>query len=128
VSHGLLALGGAIALVTGSLLLFSGKGDVAGYRVDLGIIVPGLALTLGVVAFLTWKVLQARGLPVRSGAEGMVGAPAKVVDGFAGHRQGRVHVLGEYWEGVGPADLAAGETVRVARVKDGVVHVERRNG
>ena len=30
VSHGLLSLGGAIALVAGSLLLFSGKGDAAG--------------------------------------------------------------------------------------------------
>lgn len=128
VSHGLLSLGGAIALVAGSLLLFSGKGDAAGYRVDLGIIVPGLVLTLGVVGFLTWKVLQARGLPVRAGAESMVGAPARVVDGFAGVGHGRVHVLGEYWESVGPADLAAGETVRVARVDDGIVHVERRNG
>src|SRR5262249_32937544 len=40
-SHGLLTVGGAVALVAGSLLLFSGKGDAAGYRVDLGIVIPG---------------------------------------------------------------------------------------
>jgi membrane-bound serine protease (ClpP class) len=128
VSHGLLSLGGAIALVAGSLLLFSGKGDVAGYRVDLGIIVPGLALTLGVVGLLTWKTLQLRRMPARTGVEGMVGASARVVDGFSGQRQGRVQVLGEYWEAEGPADLSPGETVRVRRVDDGVLHVERRSG
>src|SRR5437762_645832 len=41
VSHGILSVGGAVALITGSLLLFSGHGDRNGYRVDLGIIVPG---------------------------------------------------------------------------------------
>ena len=128
VSHGLLSLGGAIALVAGSLLLFAGKGDTAGYRVDLGIIVPGLALTLGVVGLLTWKTLQLRRLPARTGVEGMVGASARVVDGFSGQRRGRVHVFGEYWEAEGPDDLSPGDMVRITRVKDGVLHVERRSG
>lgn len=128
VSHGLLSLGGAIALVAGSLLLFAGKGDAAGYRVDLGIIVPGLALTLGVVGLLTWKTLQLRRLPARTGVEGMVGTSARVVDGFSGQRHGRVHVSGEYWEAEGPGDLSSGDTVRITRVKDGVLHVERRSG
>src|SRR5207248_7173251 len=38
VSHGLLALGGAVALIAGSLLLLSGPGGHGGYRVDLSII------------------------------------------------------------------------------------------
>ena len=128
VSHGLLSLGGAIALVAGSLLLFSGKGDAAGYRVDLGIIVPGIALTLGVVGLLSWKTLQLRRMPARTGMEGMVGASARVVDGFSAERRGRVHVLGEYWEAEGPSGLDPGETVRVTRVRDGILHVERRGG
>jgi membrane-bound serine protease (ClpP class) len=128
VSHGLLSLGGAIALVAGSLLLFSGKGDAAGYRVDLGIIVPGIALTLGVVGLLSWKTLQLRRLPARTGVEGMVGASARVVDGFSAEGRGRVHVLGEYWEAEGPSGLDPGETVRITRVKDGILHVERRGG
>src|SRR6266542_2048468 len=45
-SHGVLAAGGAIALLAGSLLLFSGRGD-QGYRVDLSIILPAVATTLG---------------------------------------------------------------------------------
>jgi membrane-bound serine protease (ClpP class) len=128
VSHGLLTLGGAIALVAGFLMLFSGKGDRAGYRVDLGIILPGLAVTVAVVALLARRTLQLRRLPARTGVEGMVGATARVVDGFSGRNRGRVHVIGEYWEAEGPADLAPGEAARVTRVRDGVLHVERRSG
>ncbi len=127
VSHGLLSLGGAIALVAGSLLLFSGKGDEAGYRVDLGIIGPGLLLALAIVGLLTWKTLQLRLAPPRTGLEAMVGAPGRVVDGFGQESgSGRVHVAGEYWEAAGPAGLSAGEPVRVARVEGARLFVERR--
>ncbi len=129
VSHGLLSLGGAVALVAGSLLLFSGKGDTAGYRVDLGIIVPGLAVTLGIVGLLTWKTLQLRLAPPRTGLEAMVGEAGRVVDGFGpSGTAGRVHVAGEYWEAAGPPGLAPGETVRIARVEGSRLFVERRQG
>ena len=127
VSHGLLSVGGAIALVTGSLLLFSGKGDAAGYRVDLGIIVPGLALALGIVALLTWKTVQLRRAPVRTGLHAMIGETARVARGFGSRETGTVQLHGEYWNAIGPADLEAGDAVRVARVSDGTLYVERRN-
>src|SRR5262249_23487871 len=127
-SHGLLTIGGAIALLAGFLMLFSGKGDRFGYRVDLGLILPGLAVTVTVVALLARRTIQLRRLPARTGVEGMIGATARVVDGFAGQVRGRVHVVGEYWEAEGPADLAPGEKARIMRVKDGVLHVERRSG
>ena len=128
-SHGLLSLGGAIALVAGSLLLFSGKGDAAGYRVDLSIIIPGLALALAVVGLLTWKTVQMRRTPARTGLPAMVGEIARVVRGFTGSEgQGTVLVRGEYWNAVGPPGLAAGDSVRIARIHDGTLYVERRNG
>jgi membrane-bound serine protease (ClpP class) len=129
VSHGLLSVGGAIALIAGSLLLFTGKGDAAGYRVDLGIIVPGLILALAIVGLLTWKTLQLRLLPPRTGLEAMVGEAGRVVDGFGpAGTSGRVHVGGEYWEAAGPTGLSAGEAVRVARIEGSRLFVERRNG
>ncbi|HEY1249778.1 MAG TPA: nodulation protein NfeD [Thermoanaerobaculia bacterium] len=126
-SHGLLSVGGAIALVTGSLLLFSGKGDAAGYRVDLGIIVPGLALALGIVALLTWKTVQLRRAPVRTGLHAMIGETARVARAFGAEGTGTVHLHGEYWNAVGPSGLEAGDAVRVSRVGDGILYVERRN-
>ncbi len=111
VSHGLLSLGGAIALIAGSLLLFSRKGDAAGYRVDLGIIVPGLALTLAIVGLLTWKTLQLRRTPVRTGLHAMIGETARVAREFgpdgSGHGAPARRVLERGRPG-GPSGRGAG--------------------
>jgi membrane-bound serine protease (ClpP class) len=128
VSHGLLSVGGAVALVAGSLLLFSGKGGAGGYRVDLAIIVPGLTLALAIVGLLSWKTMQLRRAPARAGLDAMVGESAHVVAGFSGGQgKGTVLTHGEYWNAVGPEDLASGETVRIVRIEKGTMHVERRN-
>jgi membrane-bound serine protease (ClpP class) len=127
VSHGLLAVGGAIALIAGSLLLFSGHGEGTGYRVDLGIVVPGVIVTLAIVGLLSYKTIQLRMLPARTGASAMLGAHARVVDGFLDGR-GRVQIHGEYWDAAGPAGLSRGEVVTVTRVDGMSLAVERRVG
>jgi len=126
-SHGLLAVGGAIALVAGMLLLFSGRRETNGYRVDLSIVLPGLLLTLLVVGFLTWRSIQLRKAPIRTGAQGLVGEGARVVRGFSDPAgTGTVLVHGEYWDAEGAPGAALGEIVRVVR-KDGFkLRVERR--
>ncbi len=126
VSHGVLAIGGAISLIAGSLLLFSGRGEEAIYRIDLSIIVPGLILTLAIVALLTWKTVELRMRPARTGGEGMVGDTARVVEGFAGG-MGKVVIHGEYWDADGPAGLAEGERVRITGVEGLRLRVERRD-
>ena len=125
VSHGLLAVGGAIAVVAGSILLFSGRGEPSPYRVDLAILAPGLLLTLGVVALLTARTISLRRSPPTTGIAGMVGAPARVVVPFPGGA-GKVHVFGEYWDARGPSDLSPGEVVRIVRVDGLTLDVERR--
>ncbi|HZI67500.1 MAG TPA: nodulation protein NfeD [Thermoanaerobaculia bacterium] len=127
VSHGILAVGGAVALLAGSLLLFSGRGEEALYRVDLSIIVPALVLTLAIVGFLTWKTLELRMRRPSTGLEGLVGETARVVEEFAGEGRGRVLVHGEYWEADGPLGLVRGDEVRVAGVDELRLRVERRN-
>ncbi|MGH9399843.1 MAG: NfeD family protein [Thermoanaerobaculia bacterium] len=127
VSHGLLAVGGAIALVAGSTLLFAGRGDAAGYRVDLSIILPGLAVTLLIVAFLTWNTIRLRRLPVTTGTPGLIGQEARVVRGFAGPEgRGTVLVNGEYWDADGAPGAQPGEPVRILRVDNFTLRVERR--
>ena len=127
VSHGVLAAGGAVALIAGSLLLFSGRGEETLYRIDLSIIIPALALTLAIVALLTWKTVQLRMAPPRTGAEGMVGETARVIDWNPGTAAGKVLVHGEYWDTEGPSDLAPGDTVRVTRVEGLRLRVKRRD-
>jgi membrane-bound serine protease (ClpP class) len=126
VSHGVLAAGGAVALIAGSLLLFSGRGEETLYRIDLSIIVPALVLTLAIVGFLTWKTLEIRMRPARTGGEGMVGQTARVVETFS-PGAGKVFLHGEYWDADGPAGLAPGEKVRVAGVDGLRLRVERRD-
>ena len=125
-SHGLLAVGGAISLVAGSALLYAVPSQGEGYRVDLAIIVPGVALTLTVVAFLAWRTVVLRRLPVRTGSEGLVGETAQVVREFGGDGRGTVLVHGEYWNARGAPGAARGEPVRVSRVEGFTLDVERR--
>jgi membrane-bound serine protease (ClpP class) len=127
VSHGLLAVGGAIALVAGSALLFAGRGDAAGYRVDLSIILPGLGVTLLTVGFLTWNTVRLRRLPVTTGTPGLIGQEARVVRGFAGQEgRGTVLVNGEYWDADGAPGAQPGEPVRILKVDNFTLRVERR--
>lgn len=126
-SHGLLAVGGSIALVAGSAMLFAGRGDTAGYRVDLSVIVPGIAVTLLVVVALSWNTIRLRRLPVTTGAAGLIGQDARVVEGFAPPGgSGKVLVQGEYWKARGPAGAVPGDSVRIVRVDDFTLTVERR--
>jgi len=124
-SHGLLAVGGGIALIAGSLILFSSPRNTGGYRLDLAVVLPGVLVTVAILALLSWKTLQLRRAPARTGISGMVGESARVVEPFAGGT-GRVHFQGEYWEAEGPADLAPGDQVRIVRVDGLKLIVERR--
>lgn len=125
-THGVLAVGGAIALVAGSLLLFSGRGD-PGYRVDLSIILPAVVMTLGVVGFLTWKTLSLSRTPVRTGTASLVGRSAKIVRS-SGEPDGPGTVLldGEYWDAYGAAGAPPGEIVWIQGVEGLKLRVERR--
>jgi membrane-bound serine protease (ClpP class) len=125
-SHGVLAAGGAIALLAGSLLLFSGRGE-QGYRVDLSIILPAVVMTLGVVGFLTFRTISLRRMPVRTGASGLLGKNARVVRPFGEpDAMGTVLLEGEYWDAYGAPGAAPGETVRVVGMEGLKLRVERR--
>lgn len=125
-SHGVLAAGGAIALLAGSLLLFSGRGE-QGYRVDLSIILPAVAMTLAVVGFLTFKTISLRRAPVRTGSVSLVGKSARVVRTIPESEEpGTVLVDGEYWDAYGAPGAAPGESVRIIGVEGLKLRVERR--
>ena len=125
-THGVLAAGGAVALVAGSMLLFSGHGD-AGYSVDLSIILPGVTMALAVVGFLTWKTIQIRRAPVRTGTSSLIGKSARIVrSSEEPGGTGTVLIDGEYWDAYGAAGAPPGEMVRVQAVEGLKLRVERR--
>ncbi|HWO80024.1 nodulation protein NfeD [Gaiella sp.] len=112
VSHGALALAGAVTFVIGALMLFDPAGDAYQVSVWTAIAIAGtLALLLG---FALSRVVKARRNPVEVGVGQMVGGEAVV------RRDGWVSVGGELWR-ARSADggvLVPGEHVTVEAVED----------
>jgi membrane-bound serine protease (ClpP class) len=108
-SFGVLGLGGVVAFVFGSVILLDT--DVPGYGISWTLIatvaVTSLVFFLGVVAL----AVKARGRPVVSGREQLVGMRGEALESFIG--AGRVRVRGEEWQARASAPIALGERVRV---------------
>ena len=116
-SHGLLAVGGSVALALGGLMLF----QEGAARVALPVV--ALVTTVTVVFFLAivGAGLRARGLPVVTGAAGLLGRRGVVVERLA--PAGRVRFGDEIWNATADQVLDSGTVVEVAEVKGLVVRV-----
>jgi membrane-bound serine protease (ClpP class) len=122
VSHGLLALAGTAAVIAGSVMLFPGaKGDL---RPPLLVVLPG-SLTLAAFCFFATRLaVAARRAPLATGVEGLQGEIGVVEQPLA--PEGTVFVHGELWKAMAASgSVPAGARVRVLRVRDLIVDVER---
>jgi membrane-bound serine protease (ClpP class) len=119
-TYGSLGIGGLIAFVVGSLILFDS--DVPGLRVGRPLIAA--FATAGALVMIGIVYLAARGArrPVETGTQAMVGASAEVLADFEG--RGRVRYLGELWQARSSAPLRAGDTARIVRVEGLTLWVE----
>ena len=119
-TYGSLGIGGLVAFVVGSLILFDS--DVPGTQVGRPLIAAiatagGLSI-LGIV----YLAGRAHRRPVVTGAHGMIGASAEVVADFSG--SGRVRYGGELWAARSAAPLRAGERARIVKVEGLTLWVE----
>ncbi|HBL27841.1 MAG TPA: serine protease [Acidobacteria bacterium] len=112
VSHGLLAAGGVLSLVLGSLMLF--KTADAVLQVSLEIIVSLVVFTVAVVGFLLFMVLKARQAPVSTGREGLLTERGTARTPLA--PRGKVFVHGELWDAESPEPVAVGESVEIVAI------------
>ena len=115
-SFGALGIGGVIAFVIGSVILFDQEGT--GYAVSLPLIFTLALLSAGFFMFVVGAAIKARQRPVVSGQEEMLAAEGVVIDDFQG--SGRIRVHGEVWEAESRVPLKSGDHVRVMAV-DGLV-------
>jgi membrane-bound serine protease (ClpP class) len=120
-SYGLLTVGGIIALVLGSLMLFDSPEPAL--RVSIDLIASLAAFAALVVGFLTFMALRVFKRQVRTGAEGLVHEQGTARSPLA--PRGKVFVHGEIWEAVAEEPVAAGEPVEVVAV-DGLTLKVRR--
>ena len=121
VSHGLLALGGTIFLVLGSVMLF--PGSARSVKPPLAVVLPGSLLLAGFCAFAARMAAAARKAPVTSGVEGLRGEIGVVEQSL--DPEGTVFVHGELWKATAASGpVPAGSRVRVLQVRDLIVDVE----
>ncbi len=118
--YGALGIGGVIAFVIGSVILFDP--DISGYTPSLPLIVGVALLSAGFFMGVLAKALKVRRRPVVSGAEEMVGSIGQAVEDFAGSGWVRAH--GEAWHAFSIAALKRGQKVRVTRIEGLTLIVE----
>lgn len=119
-THGVLAIGGAVMMVLGSLLLVDGP--IPQMRVKwwtaLSVSIPLAVITV----FLMTIALRARRNKVVMGEEGLIGEIGMVRSALT--PAGKVFVRGELWDAVANAPVEIGRPVIIRYVKDLVLHVE----
>ena len=119
-AFGSLGLGGLIAFVVGSLILFDT--DVPGLNIALPLI--GAVATVGGVLIIGVIYVATRATRSRivTGVQGMIGESAEVLESFTG--TGRVRYRGELWKAHSATELRAGQTARIVRVEGLTLWVE----
>ncbi len=110
-SHGVLGIGGTIAMVLGAILLINGPPEIRIHPTTaVAVAIPFAAITM----FLVSIVIQARRNKVLTGAGGMIGEEGITRTELG--PEGQVLVRGEIWEAVASANIPAGARVRVKAV------------
>jgi membrane-bound serine protease (ClpP class) len=124
-SFGILGIGGIVAFVLGSLLLFDTPDSTI--AVDRSIIT---AATLTVGTFMLavgYLVVRTQRRPATTGFEGLVGETGVVREWV--DTSGKILVHGEYWNAVSDERLGVGERVDVVRAERGMrLRVRRAAG
>src|SRR5437762_1261357 len=113
-THGVLTVGGIIAFLVGSLMLFN-RGDPL-YRLSLNYIVPATLVTAAFFIFVIGKGLRAQLLPVKVGKETLIGKTVTALTPIDS-RGGWIFVEGEYWNALSDRPIEKGEQAEIAAVQ-----------
>jgi membrane-bound serine protease (ClpP class) len=121
-SHGVLGIGGVIAMLLGALFLIRSPLTAGG--VSLGV---ALATTIPfaiITIFLMRLVLRSRSWKTTTGTEELVGAEGIPLSSLVPGQEGMIRVHGELWRAISPREVAEGKPVRVRSVEGLRLHVE----
>ncbi|GGJ97264.1 hypothetical protein GCM10011394_02710 [Luteimonas terricola] len=115
-SFGVLGIGGLVALVAGSVVLFDTEDP--GFGVP-GRLIAGIAVASGLVFMVAlWLAARSRTRPVVTGVDELLGERAIALDDF--HGRGHVAIRGETWQADSATPVRRGQRLRVL-VVDGLV-------
>jgi membrane-bound serine protease (ClpP class) len=111
-SFGMLAIGGIIAMLLGSVMLI--KTDVEFLQISWSVILPIVALTSGATFFMVGMGMKAMRRPAATGREELVGMVGIVKTALA--PQGQIVVHGELWQAISDLPLQPGDQVEVTGI------------
>jgi membrane-bound serine protease (ClpP class) len=118
-SHGILGIGGTIAMVFGAVLLVDAPPALRiHYSTAIAVTIPFAIITM----FLVSLVIKARRNKVVTGQQGMIAEVGEVRTPLA--PRGKVFVHGEYWDAESATPIEAGTRVRVVSVDGLLLTVE----
>jgi membrane-bound serine protease (ClpP class) len=113
-SHGILAVGGVISLIMGSLLLFDTTEPAL--RLSLQVLIPAILIASGFFIVVIWLAIKAQLRKHSTGVEAMTGTEAEVVTDID-NNEGKVFLRGEYWKATSKDPIKKGAKVRVIKVE-----------
>ncbi len=116
-SFGVLGIGGVVAMVVGSIILFDT--DTPGFGIAIEVITAMGVIASAITALLIWFAVRAWRNPVVSGDSAIVGASGEALETIDAN-SGAVHLLGERWQARSNMPLDRGARVRVTR-RDGLI-------
>lgn len=121
-SHGVLAVGGVVAMILGALFLIRSPLTTGG--VSLGIALSATIPFAMITIFLMRLVLRSRNWKQATGREELVGEEGIAISGLPANAEGMIRVHGELWRAISPQAVAEGKPVRVKSIEGLKLHVE----
>jgi membrane-bound serine protease (ClpP class) len=119
---GALGVGGGIAFVFGSVLLFNT--GVPGYKINLGVIAGIAACAMALLAVLLRLAMRSRRAPGVSGDEHLLGARGELLAAVSAGGETWALVHGERWRVNSATALPAGARIRAVRRQGLLLWVE----
>ncbi|MBI4697512.1 MAG: nodulation protein NfeD, partial [Nitrospirae bacterium] len=114
ISHGILAIGGIISMIIGSLMLFETSQPF--FRLSLTVILPAVVITALFFTLTIAMALKAQRRKPQTGIEGLIGITGNAKTDISSGG-GTVFVHGEIWSAWSDEPVKAGEGIIVERVE-----------
>ena len=126
VSHGILAIGGIVSLLLGSMMLIRTSSGLELAKISLGVIISATLVTALFFLFIIGLGLKAQRRKIVTGREGLPGITGVAMGLLSPF--GLVMLEGEIWNAESvDGDIQKDEKVRVKEMKDLKLYVEKVN-
>ena len=126
VSHGLLAIGGVISLLLGSMMLIRSDSSMEMVKISRGVIIGATIVSALFFLFVVGFGIRAQRRKVVTGIEGLIGDIGEVVETLS--PAGTIKVQGEIWNAESLSGIIdKGERVSIKEMKGLKLYVEKIN-